>query len=165
MQSSHLCSRPGAGFGSDEAKHRRPAAQWARFCRPYAILGARYRAQNLRIKTARCPRNWTNYSSIPEQKQQIGCLRHSARSSLGLAISSEIKISSRTNQGPLKVFYAVEEHPCTTRRRLVMGKLIAFLYGLVAYVVFCVAVLYAIGFVTGLFVPKTIDSGPVGSPV
>jgi protein-S-isoprenylcysteine O-methyltransferase Ste14 len=46
-----------------------------------------------------------------------------------------------------------------------MGKLIAFLYGLVAYVVFCVAVLYAIGFVTGLFVPKTIDSGPVGSPV
>ena len=38
-----------------------------------------------------------------------------------------------------------------------MGKLIALLYGLVAYVAFFVAILYAIGFVTGLFVPKTIE--------
>ena len=43
-----------------------------------------------------------------------------------------------------------------------MGRFIAFLYGLVAYVAFFVAILYAIGFVTGLFVPKTIDSGPAG---
>jgi len=43
-----------------------------------------------------------------------------------------------------------------------MGKLIGFLYGLVAYLVFFVAILYAIGFVTGMVVPKTIDSGPVG---
>jgi methanethiol S-methyltransferase len=46
-----------------------------------------------------------------------------------------------------------------------MGKLVAFLYGLVAYVVFFVAILYAIGFVTGLMVPKTIDSGPAGPPL
>lgn len=45
-----------------------------------------------------------------------------------------------------------------------MGKLIALLYGLVAYVVFFVAILYSIGFVTGLVVPKTLDSGPAGSP-
>ena len=44
-----------------------------------------------------------------------------------------------------------------------MGRFIAFLYGLVAYVAFFVAILYAIGFVTGLFVPKTIDSGPAGA--
>src|ERR1051326_1281914 len=42
-----------------------------------------------------------------------------------------------------------------------MGRLLGFLYGLVAYLVFLVAFLYAIGFVTGLFVPKTIDTGAV----
>jgi len=43
-----------------------------------------------------------------------------------------------------------------------MGKFIAFLYGVAAYLAFAVSVVYAIGFVTGLVVPKTIDSGPVG---
>jgi methanethiol S-methyltransferase len=42
-----------------------------------------------------------------------------------------------------------------------MGKLIAFLYGTVAYLAFAVIIVYAIGFVTGLVVPKTIDSGTV----
>ena len=42
-----------------------------------------------------------------------------------------------------------------------MGRFIAFLYGLVAYLAFFVTILYAIGFVTGLLVPKTIDTGTV----
>jgi len=42
-----------------------------------------------------------------------------------------------------------------------MGRLLGFLYGLVAYLVFFGTILYAIGFVTGLIVPKTIDTGTV----
>ena len=43
-----------------------------------------------------------------------------------------------------------------------MGKLVAFLYGIVAYLVFAIVIVYSLGFVSGLVVPKTIDSGPVG---
>jgi protein-S-isoprenylcysteine O-methyltransferase Ste14 len=42
-----------------------------------------------------------------------------------------------------------------------MTKFIAFLYGLVAYLIFVFAFVYAIGFVTGLEVPKSIDTGTV----
>jgi len=40
-----------------------------------------------------------------------------------------------------------------------MGRFIAFLYGLVAYAIFFASFVYAIGFVEGLVVPKTIDIG------
>ena len=42
-----------------------------------------------------------------------------------------------------------------------MSRIAAFFYGLAAYLVFFLTFLYAIGFVTGMVVPKAIDDGPV----
>ena len=50
------------------------------------------------------------------------------------------------------------------RDRLI-GRILAFLYGVAAYVVFFITFLYAVGFVEGMVVPKTIDSGAAGPMV
>jgi len=42
-----------------------------------------------------------------------------------------------------------------------LGRFIAFLYGIASYVVFFATFLYAVGFVSGLAVPKTIDTGTI----
>jgi protein-S-isoprenylcysteine O-methyltransferase Ste14 len=45
------------------------------------------------------------------------------------------------------------------KREATMGRLLGFLYGIVAYLFFFATFLYAIGFVAGVAVPKTIDNG------
>jgi methanethiol S-methyltransferase len=56
---------------------------------------------------------------------------------------------------------AYPHRPALAAKGNALTRLVAFLYGIVAYLVFFVTFLYSIGFVEGLVVPKTIDGGTV----
>src|SRR5262245_23477100 len=52
--------------------------------------------------------------------------------------------------------------PETSPGGIMLKRLTVFIYGLLAYVLFLGTFLYAIGFVTNLFVPRSIDAAPEG---
>jgi protein-S-isoprenylcysteine O-methyltransferase Ste14 len=68
--------------------------------------------------------------------------------------AARMHVRDRQGRGPL---YAAKENR--------LGALLSFCYGLLVYSLFAATFLYAVGFIGGIVVPKTIDSGGAGAPL
>jgi protein-S-isoprenylcysteine O-methyltransferase Ste14 len=86
-------------------------------------------------------------------------MRKSIMSSVALG---RLPVTAQQEAGAMSDSRAsVPEKPRRLRTDSTMGRIAGFLFGLVAYLTFFGTILYAIGFVAGLVVPKAIDDGPI----
>jgi methanethiol S-methyltransferase len=91
----------------------------------------------------------------PPSRNNQARLNH--KSSIGQSLRTSVRLTICRHRSGFRGF-APDRPPS---RESSMARIAAFVYGLISYTVFFVVFLYAVGFVTGLVVPKTIDNGPL----
>jgi protein-S-isoprenylcysteine O-methyltransferase Ste14 len=91
----------------------------------------------------RAAKSWAGRSGMVRPLAQA---RHQAHATSKMSHPAELIMTQLQSIG----------HDAVTSR---FSRVLAFLYGLVAYAAFFITILYAIGFVMGLLVPKDIDTG------
>jgi protein-S-isoprenylcysteine O-methyltransferase Ste14 len=80
------------------------------------------------------------------------------------AFCAQLDRARRDRNGPESTMSQTDmiDQDMRERRAGLLARSIAFLYGVFAYILFLVAILYSIGFVSNLVVPKTLETGTAG---